>query len=189
MTFVRPSLDAFGLRLTEDNRLSLALENGSRIISLPASEETIRSYSADLLVLDEASRIPDAVWTAVRPMTAATGGRTVLLSTPFGLEGFFSQVWHAADGLGVGPDGWHRIKVTADQIARITPEFLEQERQLLGGVMFQQEYFCDFQSNAAAAFSWADISEALAPTNETDVLERDEDDDDRPVAVENAFHF
>jgi hypothetical protein len=155
VTFIRASLEAFDLRLLEDNKLSLALSNGSRIISLPASEETIRSYSAHLLVLDEAARISDDVWAAVRPMTAATGGRTVLLSTPRGGEGFFARVWHDND------PAWHRILVTADDCPRIPKAFLERERRLLGEARYGEEYLCDFRSRSNAAFSLAAIDDAF----------------------------
>src|SRR5688572_29222163 len=44
---------------TGDNQATLTAENGSRVISSPASEGTVRGFSADLLILDEASRIED----------------------------------------------------------------------------------------------------------------------------------
>ena len=44
----------------QESALQLELTNGSRIVSLPGKEETIRGYSGvDLLIADEASRIPD----------------------------------------------------------------------------------------------------------------------------------
>jgi phage terminase large subunit-like protein len=43
-----------------ERRLSLELSNGSRVISLPGAEKTIRGFSgAALIILDEASRIED----------------------------------------------------------------------------------------------------------------------------------
>ncbi len=43
-----------------ENRLTLELANGSRIVSLPGKEGTIRGYSGvDLLIIDEAARVPD----------------------------------------------------------------------------------------------------------------------------------
>ena len=53
--------------LTEDNRLSLRLANGSRVISLPSKEGTIRGFSGvDLIIEDESSRVPDELYRAVR---------------------------------------------------------------------------------------------------------------------------
>lgn len=80
--------------LSKDTERELELTNGSRIISLPASEETIVGYSAvDLLILDEAARIPDGTYYAVRPMLAMSQGALLALSSPFGQRGFFYEAW------------------------------------------------------------------------------------------------
>ncbi len=51
-----------------DNEISLALPNGSRIIGLPGTEATVRGFSAvSLLLVDEASRVEDDLYLAVRP--------------------------------------------------------------------------------------------------------------------------
>ncbi len=77
-------------RILQESALSLEFTTGSRIVCLPGKEATIRGFSAvDLLVVDEASRVPDDLYAAVRPMLAVSGGRIVLLSTPFGQRGFF----------------------------------------------------------------------------------------------------
>jgi hypothetical protein len=58
---------------------------GSRILSLPSSEATIRGYSkVALLILDECSRIEDPIIQACRPMLALGGeggGEIIALST------------------------------------------------------------------------------------------------------------
>src|SRR5262249_843209 len=59
----------------------LLLDNHSRVVCLPCKEETIRGYShVNLLVLDEAARVPDDLYRAVRPMLAVSGGRLICLS-------------------------------------------------------------------------------------------------------------
>ena len=81
--------------LLEDNRLSCVFANRSRIVSLPSSEATIRGFSgASLIIEDEASRVPDDLYRAIRPMLATSNGRIILMSTPFGKRGHFSDVWH-----------------------------------------------------------------------------------------------
>jgi hypothetical protein len=50
----------FPTPLTHQSSLRLEWEFGSRIISLPGKEETIRGYSGvTLLIIDESSRVPD----------------------------------------------------------------------------------------------------------------------------------
>src|SRR5262249_25704588 len=90
--------------------------------------------------IDEAARVPDELYRAVRPMLAVSNGRLICLSTPYGKRGFFHDAWAN------GGDDWHRIEVPADRINRITPQFLEQERRALGPSWYLQEYFCRFEA-------------------------------------------
>jgi hypothetical protein len=128
-------------RVTACSALRLELANGSRIVALPGHEETIRSYSGvRLLVIDEAARVPTKLYRAVRPMLAVSGGRLILLSTPFGRRGFFHQAWNdrATD--------WLRFEVRAEQIPRISREFLDEELRTIGRSCFNQEYACSFEA-------------------------------------------
>src|SRR5438874_11416147 len=61
-----------------ESALRLELENGSRIVSLPGEDGSIRGFSGvRLLLIDEASRVEDALYMSVRPMLAVSGGRLV----------------------------------------------------------------------------------------------------------------
>jgi hypothetical protein len=138
--------------------LRLELVNGSRIISLPGEEETIRCYSGvRLLVVDEAARVKDALYRAVRPMLAASRGRLIGLSTPFGKLGWFHEAWHSAER-------WERIRITAPQCPRISHSFLEEERQALGPRWFTMEYMCDFQDIVGQVFAEDDIQAMFRPS-------------------------
>jgi hypothetical protein len=54
----------------------------------------LRGFSAvSLLIIDEASRVEDSVYKALRPMLAVGNGDLWLLSTPFGKRGFFYENW------------------------------------------------------------------------------------------------
>jgi hypothetical protein len=56
---------------SSETALTVTLENGSRIVSLPGQEGTVRGYSGvRLLSIDEASRVPDGLYMAVRPVSA-----------------------------------------------------------------------------------------------------------------------
>ena len=138
---------------TAENQLSLQLENGSRVVSLPGDERTIRGYSAQLIVIDEAARVPDELYDAIRPMLAVTGGVLLALSTPAGKRGWYYDAWEQ------GGPGWERVKVTAEQCPRIKPAWLEQERKTLGEFAWRQEYGCDFVDDATQVFG-ADYVEA-----------------------------
>jgi hypothetical protein len=135
----------------------LLLDNHSRIVCLPCKEETIRGYSGvSLLVIDEAARVPDDLYRAVRPMLAVSAGRLVCLSTPYGKRGFFHDAWAQ------GGDDWHRIEIPAARIPRIRPDFLAQEHRALGESWFRQEGRCPnllaeaglYRYSVAMAFMW-----------------------------------
>jgi hypothetical protein len=143
--------------LIEDNKLSLQMRNKSRIVSLPGSEGTIRGFSgASLIVEDEAARVPDDLYFAVRPMLAVSGGRLILMSTPFGKRGHFFKEWTE------GGDTWERIRITAHDCPRISPQFLEEERQALGEWWFRQEYLCEFVETEDQLFTYEQAMAALS---------------------------
>ncbi len=130
-----------------ERRLSLELTNGSRIVSLPGSERTVRGFSGtSLLILDEAARVDDSLYFAVRPMLAVSGGQLIMLSTPWGKRGVFHEEWMEGHE-------WQRFEVPATMCPRISPQFLEQERASLPHLWFVQEYLCEFAEHAMQFFS------------------------------------
>jgi hypothetical protein len=82
----------------QESALTIEFVNGSRIISLPGDESTIRGYSGvSLLVIDEASRVLDDLYRSVRPMLAVSGGSLIALSTPWGRRGWWFEAWHSEE--------------------------------------------------------------------------------------------
>jgi hypothetical protein len=139
----------------------LELTNGSRILSLPGSEATVRGIAAvDLIIVDEAARVPDELITAIRPMLAVSDGSLFALSTPAGKRGW----WYEAFVRGVG---WTRISVKSTDCPRISKAFLDEEREALGPVLFSQEYECTFHDESSSAFLTdlidAALTDAFAP--------------------------
>ena len=136
-------------------KLGMELSNGSRIEALPGTEKTVRGFSGvDLLIVDEASRVADELYYAVRPMLAVSGGRLLMLSTPFGKRGVFYEEWS-------GGIAWERYTVTAEECPRIPPEFLEEERRTLGPWWFAQEYECRFMDTLDQVFATEVIAKAI----------------------------
>jgi hypothetical protein len=136
-------------------KLGMELSNGSRIEALPGTEKTVRGFSGvDLLIVDEAARVADELYYAVRPMLAVSGGRLLMLSTPFGKRGVFYEEW-------TGGSAWERYTVTAAECPRIPPEFLEEERRTLGPWWFAQEYECRFMDTLDQVFATEVIHKAI----------------------------
>ena len=129
-----------------DNAVSLLLPNGSRIVGLPGRETTTRGFSAvSMLLFDEASRVPDEVYQALRPSLAVGGGDLWLMSTPCGQRGFFYEAW-------MSREKWFRVSAQATECARIGAEFLAEERREKTADLFAQEYMCEFTAADDAMF-------------------------------------
>jgi hypothetical protein len=142
--------------IERESALRLELANGSRIISLPGTEGTIRGYSGvSLLIVDEASRVLDELYLAVRPMLAVSQGRLVGLSTPWGKRGWFYNEY-------TGTEPWERTKITAYECPRISREFLEQEKRTMPPMWFAAEYLCEFTDTEDSVFSSEHIMSALS---------------------------
>lgn len=140
----------------EDTKLSLKLDNGSRVVSLPGSEGTIRGFSSvSLIIIDEAARVGDDLYYSVRPMLAVSRGRLLSLSTPFGKRGWFFNEW--SEGA-----GWQKHAVTALQCPRISKGFLEEERRSMPAAWFDAEYMCEFTEAIDSVFSYEHVMAAVA---------------------------
>lgn len=135
--------------LAKDNEHSAQLSNGSRIVSLPSSAETIRGFSAvNTLIEDESAFVDDELNMTVRPMLAVSGGQMILMSTPNGRRGHFFDVWHDER------NDWHRERVPCWDVSRIPRDFLEEQRRVMGE-MFRQEFECEFINAATGrVYEW-----------------------------------
>jgi hypothetical protein len=139
-----------------ETALTLQLEHGSRIVSLPGKEGTIRSFSSvRLLIIDESSRVLDETYMSARPMLAVSGGQVAALSTPFGTRGWWYEEWRNGAG-------WKRFEVPATKCPRIPAEFLEEERRRMGEWWYRQEYGCSFLDAQTQAFRREDIDRAFS---------------------------
>jgi hypothetical protein len=144
------------LKVTAESALRIEFANGSRVVSLPGDEGTIRGFSGvSVLIIDEAARVDDNLYRAVRPMLAVSRGRLVALSTPCGQRGWFYEAWES-------DEAWERVRVTADECPRIDPTFLAAERRELGERWFRQEYLCSFEDTIDNVFSAEDIRAAMS---------------------------
>jgi hypothetical protein len=135
------------LRGDGTNPGSVRLPNGSTIVGLPCSARTIRGFSANLLVIDEAAYLPDKMYVATRPMLAATGGDLVVMSTAGEPAGFFWEVMTRERGA-----NWARTTIRAADVSRFSKEFLAEERRELGEDAYAQEYECQFGDSENGVF-------------------------------------
>jgi hypothetical protein len=87
-----------------------------------------------------------------------------LLSTPAGKIGWFYEAWQNGDE-------WQRVRITAEQCPRISPEFLAEEQRDLPFWFYRQGYFCEFTDTLLQVFRTDDVYASISP----DVLPFDYD--------------
>ena len=139
-----PGSGASGFSASRKQALIRTRERQPGLI-LPGTERTIRGFSsAALLIVDEAARIDDPLYHAIRPMVAVSGGALMMLSTPFGRRGVFYEEWSQGEG-------WDRYEVPATECARNSQEFLEEEKKQ-SGRYYRQEYMCSFEETEDTIF-------------------------------------
>ncbi len=140
-----------GVQPRQDSAISLILPNLSRIVSLPGTEATVRGFSGvSHLLVDEAAKVSDDLFMAVRPMLAVSGGKLTLMSTPFGKRGFFHSIWTEGED-------WRRFEVPATAVPRIDPKWLAAERRAIGEFWYLQEYCGAFLEAQDSVFTFEDI--------------------------------
>jgi hypothetical protein len=150
--------------MDSDTKLAVRFANGNRFIARPGSAKTSRGKSAVTLLLeDEAAWVDDLLRKSVSPMLAVSGGRYIMMSTPFGKRGHFFETWMNAKN-------WEKYEINADQCPRITAEFLQQE--LDDGMprsFWLQEYYNQFMDTDNQLFGFDLVKQAFSP--EVKVLE------------------
>lgn len=166
------------------------LSNGSRIIVVPATDKAARGYSRPkIIILDEASRIPDVVFkSGVVPMVNnSPSSQIVMLSTPYGQQGFFYDKWKNSNykkifvrtPWDVDPDDPTRLipsmpeelfkaKCAAQGIVGMySPNHMSYEMQMsnladVGSRQYRQEFCCEFVEVEGQVFSNVDIDRFLS---------------------------
>ena len=83
--------------VVEWNKTSISLENGSKVVAASTSSSAVRGSSYNFLLLDEFAFVPDQIaedfFASVYPtITAGTTTKTVIVSTPNGMN-LFHKLW------------------------------------------------------------------------------------------------
>ena len=170
--------------LLRDGVFMKEFRNMSRIIALPGTERSVRGYSAPrTIILDEAARVLDPTYMAVRPMMTGTKTNMIAMTTPFGKRGWFYRAWTTSknwrkimvripwdpiDGSLVDsmPEDeykayWAELGINAYYSPRHSKKQLQEDLDEMGDVWFRQEYCCEFLEEGGSLFSYADIIAAF----------------------------
>lgn len=152
--------DACAPRVVRSTLTELELANGGRVLCAPASSDTIRGFTVDLIVVEEAAFVPDDVITAILPMRKE-GGRVVMISTPAGRQGFFFDLWQAGRV--------HRIFARSVDIPRLAAK-VEFDRRFMPLIKFRQEHLCEFLGSGTPFFDPLSLEAAISQDSKALVL-------------------
>lgn len=138
------------------SRTRIRLGNGSGIIALPSGRygHTLRGFTADLVIIDEAAFVTEEVVSnSLLPMLATTNGYCWMLSTPYDKDHIFYKAFNSKN--------WSVYRLPSSVNPKISKEFLEEEKQLLGELRFQQEYEAQFVDDANSYFPMTLLRECV----------------------------
>jgi hypothetical protein len=130
----------------QENQCRIELRSGSRVICLPASENTRGLHGCELLIIDEAQLVPPEMFSVLEPFqSTAKNPRKILLGTPRARLGKFWEYFSSGT--------YKVVKVRSDECSRISLAFLAAQLENLGPHEYAQEYLAEFQDPTTAVFS------------------------------------
>lgn len=144
------------LKSKEYNKLTLKLINGSRIKAASSTSSAARSEAVSLLIIDEAAFIDNIEATfASAQQTLATGGQSLILSTPNGVGNWFHQTWERAE---TRENGFVPVKLPWYVHPERDQTWRDQQDAEIGPRLAAQECDCDFLSSGDTVFEGEDMT-------------------------------
>ena len=138
------------------NKKTISLKNGSIMRCRAAGDtgDSGRGFEADILIVDEASRMGKFFWLAVRPIILMTAGEIWLGSTPFGKQGYFWEMFNESYNLKLKEARFKVFYTTTEKVIKerkITKYWtkerkikilaiLESDKRTMSRLEFAQEY-------------------------------------------------
>jgi hypothetical protein len=131
--------------VSEWNKNSITLANGSKIFANATSPDAARGESINLLYLDEFAfvepNMQESFWMSVIP-TISSGQSTKILitSTPHGMELFY-KIWAEAEKK---QNGFNPVDSHWSEMPGRDQKWEQEQRKLMGDRAFSQEFECEF---------------------------------------------
>ena len=155
--------DALELNKPDCRTSEVRFPNGSRILALPANPDTVRGYSANL-VLDEFAfhERPDRIYEAIYPaISNPLRGELKLriISTPAGRNSKFFEIWHKSDELNFVK---HKTTIYSAIEEGLPMDVEELKRGLDDPEAWEQEYECEFVDATNVLLPYTLIDECVS---------------------------
>jgi hypothetical protein len=152
---------------TTESPMKIPLPNGATIW-FKSAENPDNLYGEDVhaAVLDEASRMREAAFHAIRSTLTATRGPARLIGNVKGRQNFFYRGCRNAESGSVDSE-YHKITAyDAAEAEVITYEEIESAKRDLPDNVFRELYLCEPSDDGGNPFGMADIEQCIAPLSD-----------------------
>lgn len=132
--------------VVEWNKLSISLENGSKVVASSTSSSAVRGDSFNFLLLDEFAFVPtniaDEFFSSVYPtISSGKTSKVVIVSTPNGMNSFY-KLWKDAKA---GRNNYKTVEAFWYDVPGRDKKWAEEtKRSLAGERQWIAEYECEF---------------------------------------------
>ena len=139
------------IRKSSEADLKIELVNGS-IVECKSADNPVSliGEGVHFLIIDEAARIPEIVWSeALRPTLTDTEGDVLLISTPQGMNWFQQMFVRGQDAFEEAYESW---QFPSGSNPFLKAEELMEAKRVLPERIFKQEFLAEFVSDSGAVF-------------------------------------
>jgi len=143
----------------EFNKSSIILENNSRVLASSTSSDSMRGFSANILIIDEAAHVDnwEEFYSAVYPIISADpDGKIIMASTPKGLNHFYE--FYMGSTLKENTNGFKGFFVPWWRVPGRDEAWKIKELASMNNNIqrFAQEYDCAFEGSSGTLIAgWA----------------------------------
>ena len=153
------------------SELTITFINGSVIYFRSGErEDSLRGYTLDYLIVDEAAYIKNEVWsTVLRPTVLVRGKKVLFISTPKGKNWFYEI---AMRGYSDDYSTYKTFHATSFDTPFITPEELEEAKLSLPESIYRQEILAEFIDDGGEVFAGLTLTAVMTAYTNKDDKER-----------------
>jgi len=139
-----------GTEVASATQRQMVMKNNCRISAFPCGDtgDNIRGMTGNVVILEEAAFIKDSIVNQViTPMVAATNGKIIKISTPFGMNHFYRSFQQDENYISHRYTWKHAVKCN-----HFTESFIDEQRLQCSSLEFATEYEAEFIADEDAYF-------------------------------------
>lgn len=137
--------------VVDDNKSYIRLTNGSEIYSLVNNPQTIRGYTADLVICDECSFFPEETFRAVKfSILAKPEAQIFCVSTPFNYDSWFKKLYD--DGMAGKNQNIQSFHYTYEVSPLIDKKWVKEQEEQTSEIEYRTEILGEWIPDSDAYF-------------------------------------